>query len=122
MKFIFHNTTYIPLDSVRYRESGSTKMIEEENKKNLVNTNLYFSNQNSFTIFKNPPRRFRFNFILFIIREAQIITSIYQVTTMEQLETLIFDAIIKLRSNEKQPNKNSIHILISKDCKSLSKK
>ena len=88
MKFIFHNTTYIPLDSVRYKESGSTKMIEEENKKKLVNTNLYFRNQNSFTIFKNPPGRFRFNFILFIIREAQIITSIYQVTTMEQLETL----------------------------------
>ena len=85
MKFIFHNTAYIPLDSVRYGESGSTKMIEEENKKKLVNTNLYFRNQN---IFKNPPRRFRFNFILFIIREAQIITSIYQVTTMEQLETL----------------------------------
>ena len=36
---------------------------------------------------------------------------------MEQLDTLIFDAIIK-----KQPNENSIHTLISKDCKSLSKK
>ena len=83
MKFISHNTTYVPLDSVRYGESGSTKMIEEEKKNKLVNTNLYFSNQNSFTIFKNPPRRFRFNFILFIIREAQLITSIYQVTTME---------------------------------------
>ena len=83
LKFISHNTTYVPLDSVRYGESGSTKMIEEEKKNKLVNTNLYFSNQNSFTIFKNPPRRFRFNFILFIIREAQLITSIYQVTTME---------------------------------------
>ena len=42
---------------------------------------------------------------------------------MEQLDTLIFDAIIKLRrNNKKQPNENSIHILISKDCKSLSKK
>ena len=98
-------------------------MIEEEKKNKLVNTNLYFSNQNSFTIFKNPSRRFRFNFILFIIREAQLITSIYQVTTMEQLKTLIFDAIIKLRNNEKEPNKNSIHtLIISKDCKSLSKK
>ena len=37
---------------------------------------------------------------------------------MEQLDTLIFDAII----NKKQPNENSIHTLISKDCKSLSKK
>ena len=41
---------------------------------------------------------------------------------MEQLDTLIFDAIIKLRNNKKQPNKNSIHALISKVCKSLSKK
>ena len=41
---------------------------------------------------------------------------------MEQIDTLIFDAIIKLRNNKKQPNENSIHTLISKDCKSLSKK
>ena len=40
---------------------------------------------------------------------------------MEQIDTLIFDAIIKLRNSKKQPN-NSIHTLISKDCKSLSKK
>ena len=50
------------------------------------------------------------------------ITSFYQVTAMEQIDTLIFDAIIKLRNNKKQPNENSIHTLISKDCKSLSKK
>ena len=41
---------------------------------------------------------------------------------MEQLDKLIFDAILKLRNNKKQPNENSIHTLISKDCKSLSKK
>ena len=41
---------------------------------------------------------------------------------MKQIDTLIFDAIIKLRNNKKQPNKYSIHTLISKDCKSLSKK
>ena len=41
---------------------------------------------------------------------------------MEQLDTLIFNAIIKLSYNKKQPNENSIHTLISKDCKSLSKK
>ena len=41
---------------------------------------------------------------------------------MEQIDTLIFDAIIKLRNNKKQPNENSILTLISKDCKSLSKK
>ena len=71
---------------------------------------------------KNPPRR-RFHFsLLFNIREAEVITSFYQVTAMEQLDTLIFDAIIKLRNNKKQPNENSIHTLISKDCKSLSKK
>ena len=70
---------------------------------------------------KNPPRRrFHFN-LLFVIREAEVITSFYQVTAMEQLDTLIFDAIIKLRNNKK-PNENSIHTLISKDCKSLSKK
>ena len=40
---------------------------------------------------------------------------------MEQLDTLIFDAIIKLRNNKKRPNENSIYTLISKDCKSLSK-
>ena len=38
------------------------------------------------------------------------------------IDTLIFDAIIKLRNNKKQPNENSILTLISKDCKSLSKK
>ena len=38
------------------------------------------------------------------------------------IDTLIFDAIIKLRNNKKQPNENSIHTLILKDCKSLSKK
>ena len=41
---------------------------------------------------------------------------------MEQIDALILDAIIKLRNNKKQPNENSIHTLISKDCKSLSKK
>ena len=41
---------------------------------------------------------------------------------MEQIDTLIFDAIIKLKNNKKQPNENSIHALISKDCKVLSKK
>ena len=41
---------------------------------------------------------------------------------MEQLDTLIFNAIIKLSYNKKQPNENSIHTLISKDCKSLIKK
>ena len=41
---------------------------------------------------------------------------------MEQLDTLIFNAIIKLSYNKKQPNENSIHTLISKDSKSLSKK
>ena len=46
-------------------------------------------------------------------------TSFYQVTALEQLDTLISDAIIKLRNNKKQPNENSIHALISKDCKSL---
>ena len=71
---------------------------------------------------KNPPRR-RFHFsLLFITREAEVITPFYQVTAMEQIDTLIFDAIIKLRNNKKQPNENSIHTLISKDCKSLSKK
>ena len=40
---------------------------------------------------------------------------------MEQSDTLIFDAIIRLRNNKKQPNENSIHTLISKDCKSLNK-
>ena len=49
-------------------------------------------------------------------------TSFYQVTAMEQFDTLIFDAIVKLRNNKKQLNKYSIHILISKDCKSLSLK
>ena len=35
---------------------------------------------------------------------------------------MIFDVIIKLRNNKKQPNENNIHTLISKDCKLLSKK
>ena len=41
---------------------------------------------------------------------------------MDQLDTVIFDAIIKLRNNKKQPDEISILTLISKDCKSLSKK
>ena len=41
---------------------------------------------------------------------------------MDQLDTVIFDAIIKLRNNKEQPDENSIVTLISKDCKSLSKK
>ena len=56
------------------------------------------------------------------IREAEVITSFYQVTVMEQFDTLIFDAIVKLRNNKKQLNKYSIHILISKNYKSLSLK
>ena len=41
LKFIFHNTNYIPLDSVQCRESGSTKIIREitKKKKKLVNIN-----------------------------------------------------------------------------------
>ena len=41
LKFIFHNTNYIPLDSVQCRESGSTKIIGEiaKKKKKLVNIN-----------------------------------------------------------------------------------
>ena len=35
---------------------------------------------------------------------------------------MIFDVIIKLRNNKKQPNENNIHTLIPKDCKLLSKK
>ena len=71
---------------------------------------------------KNPPRRrFRFS-LLFNIRKAEVITSFYQVTAMEQLDTLIFYAIIKLRNNKKQRNENNIHTLISEDCKLLSKK
>ena len=35
---------------------------------------------------------------------------------------MIFDVIIKLRNNKKQPNENNIHTLISKDCKLLTKK
>ena len=70
---------------------------------------------------ENPPGRI-FHFSLsFSIREAGVITPFYQVTAMEQLDTLIFDVIIKLRNNKKRPNENSIHTLISKDCKSLSK-
>ena len=41
---------------------------------------------------------------------------------MEQLDTLIFDAIIKLRNNKKQLNDSNIHTLILIDYKSLSKK
>ena len=41
---------------------------------------------------------------------------------MESLETLVFDAIIKIRNNKNQANENSIHTLISKGCKSLNKK
>ena len=41
---------------------------------------------------------------------------------MEQLDTLMFDAIIKFRNKIKQPNENNIHTLILKDCKWLSKK
>ena len=41
---------------------------------------------------------------------------------MEELDTLIFDAIIKLGNNKQQTNENSIHTLISKDWKSFSKK
>ena len=41
---------------------------------------------------------------------------------MEQLDTLIFDVIVKLRNNKKQPNENNIYNLILKDYKSLSKK
>ena len=41
---------------------------------------------------------------------------------MEQIDTLIFDAIIKLRNNKNQTNENSTRTLISKACKSLSKK
>ena len=33
LKFIFHNTNYIPLDSVQCGESDSTKIIEEITKK-----------------------------------------------------------------------------------------
>ena len=47
--------------------------------------------------------------LLFITRESEVITSFYQVTAMEQIDTLIFDAVIKLRNNKKQPNENSIH-------------
>ena len=70
---------------------------------------------------KNPPRwRFHFS-LLFIIQEAEVMTSFYQVTAMEWLDTSIFDAMIKLRTIKKQPNENSIFTLISKDWKSLSK-
>ena len=115
MKYIF-----------QYGELDSTKIIEEitKTKKKLVNIISYFSNKNTVLLLfiKYPPRR-RLHFsLLFTIREADVITSFYQVTAMEQLDTLIFDAIIKLRNNKKQPNENSIHTLMSKDSKSLSKK
>lgn len=34
---------------------------------------------------------------------------------MEQLDTLIFDVIVKLRKNKKQSNENSIYNLILKE-------
>ena len=78
--------------SVQYGESGSTKIIEEiiKKKKKLV--------------FKNPPRRrlhFNFNFHHTGSTGHQIILSSY---SNEQLDILIFDAIIKLRNNKAQPN------------------
>ena len=90
MKYIF-----------QYGELDSTKIIEEitKTKKKLVNIISYFSNKNTVLLLfiKNPPRR-RLHFsLLFTIREADVITSFYQVTAMEQLDTLIFDAIIKLK-------------------------
>ena len=42
-----------------------------------------------------------FNKLIIIIREAEAITSTYQVTAIEDLDILIFDAIIKLRNNKK---------------------
>ena len=41
LKFIFHNTNYIPQDSVQCRESDSAKIIGEitKKKKKLVNIN-----------------------------------------------------------------------------------
>ena len=41
LKFIFHNTNYIPLGSVQCRESDSTKIIGEiaKKKKKLVSIN-----------------------------------------------------------------------------------
>ena len=41
LKFTFHNTNYIPLDSVQCGESDSTKIIEEiaKKKKKLANIN-----------------------------------------------------------------------------------
>ena len=71
-----------------------------------MNINVYF--------------RVHFN-LLFIIRDTEVITSIYQITAMEKLDTLIFDAIIELRNNKKKSNNDSIQTLISKDYKSLSK-
>ena len=51
---------------------------------------------------KNPSRR-RFHFsLLFITWEAEVITSFYEVTAMEQIDTLTFDAIIKFRNNKKR--------------------
>ena len=83
---------------------------------------LVIKTQSYYLFIKNLPRR-RFHFsLLFDIGEAEVITSFYQVTAMEQLDTLIFDAIIKLRNNKKQRNEKNIHTLISKDGKSLSKK
>ena len=41
---------------------------------------------------------------------------------MEQLGTLILDAIIKLRNNSKQPNENSIHTSIIKGLQIINQK
>ena len=41
---------------------------------------------------------------------------------MEQVDTLIFEAITKLRNTKKQPTKNSIHTFILKDFISLNQK
>ena len=82
MKFVFRNTNYIPLDCVQFGEFDSTKIIEETVKKNkkLVDINQYFINQNTILLLflKKPPRR-RCHFKLqFIIREGEVIASIYK--------------------------------------------
>ena len=41
---------------------------------------------------------------------------------MEQLGTLILDAIIKLRNNSKQPNENSVHTSIIKGLQIIKQK
>ena len=40
---------------------------------------------------------------------------------MEQFDNLIYDTIITLRSNKKQPNENATYTLISSKLESLSK-